>query len=75
MFFSMVTTASLPGTFLSGQVAASDQRFRWPSKKFFAERNRPILATDIECHLRFFEDALKFDRLDEQDFPVSKTVN
>ena len=45
------------------------------AKKFFAERNRPILATDIECHLRFFEDALKFDRLDEQDFPVSKTVN
>ena len=27
MSFSMVTTSSLPGTFLSGQVAASDQRF------------------------------------------------
>ncbi len=27
MSLSMVTTASLPGTFLSGQVAASDQRF------------------------------------------------
>ena len=45
------------------------------AKKFFGDRNRPILATDIECHLRFFEDALKFDRLDEQDFPVSTTVN
>ena len=45
------------------------------AKKFFAERNRPILATDIETHLRFFEDALKFDRLDEMDYPVSSAVN
>lgn len=45
------------------------------AKKFFAEGNRPILATDIETHLRFFEDALKFDRLDDMDYPVSTTVN
>ena len=36
MSFSMVTTASLAGTFLSGQVAASDQRFALAVEKSFA---------------------------------------
>ena len=35
MSFSMVTAASLPGTFLSGQVAASDQRFALAGEEVF----------------------------------------
>jgi hypothetical protein len=45
------------------------------AKSFYEERGRTILAVDIECHLQFFEDALKFDRLDEANIPVDSAVN
>jgi hypothetical protein len=34
------------------------------ARDFYVKRGRKILATDLQAHLDFFDDAIRFDRLE-----------
>ena len=47
------------------------------ARDYYAMRGRKILSVDLQCHLDFFDEAIKFDRLDNEPvlLPVSTDQN
>ncbi len=47
------------------------------ARDYYAIRGRKILSVDLQCHLDFFDDAIKFDRLEHEPMllPVNKDRN
>ncbi|HWY42629.1 MAG TPA: hypothetical protein VNX66_03985 [Candidatus Sulfotelmatobacter sp.] len=45
------------------------------ARDFFKTRGKVILATNIECQLKYFNSAEVFEHMDESDAPFSSAVN
>jgi len=45
------------------------------ARDWYALRGRKILSVDLQTHLDFFEEAIMFDRVDQNPVPVSKRLN